>query len=101
MRRPSLARLLGSAALTALLATGLGGCTTMGDITGSLTAKPDTATETDPRRVAEIYGERYRANPKDAEVALRYGTALRATGQRAQSVAVLEQASLAHPGNKQ
>ena len=101
MRRPSLARLLGSAALTALLATGLGGCQTMGDITGALTSKADTATETDPRRASEVYGERYRANPRDAEVALRYGQALRATGQRAQATAVLEQASLAHPGNKQ
>ena len=101
MRRPSIARLLGSAAVMAQLATGLGGCKTMGDITGSLTAKSDTATETDPRRVTEAYGERYRANPKDAEAALRYGQALRATGQRAQATAVLEQASLAHPGNKQ
>jgi Flp pilus assembly protein TadD len=102
MRRPSLARLLGSAAVTALLATGLGGCKTMGDIAGSLTSKADTdtATETDPRRAAEVYGERYRANPRDAEVALRYGQALRVTGQRAQAAAVLEQASLAHPSNK-
>jgi Flp pilus assembly protein TadD len=101
MRRPSLARLLGSAAIMALLATGLGGCQTMGDITGSLASKSDTAAETDPRRAAEVYGERYRANPKDAEAALRYGMALRANGQRAQAVAVLEQASLAHSGNKQ
>ena len=100
MRRPSIARLLGSAAITAVLATGLGGCQTMGDITGALTSKSDTA-ETDPRRAAEIYGERYRANPKDAEAALRYGTALRATGQRAQAAAVLGQASLANPANKQ
>ena len=101
MRRPSFARLLGSAAVTAMLATGLGGCQTMGDITGSLTSKSDTATEADPRRTADVYGERYRANPKDAEAALRYGTALRSNGQRAQAVAVLEQASLANPGNKQ
>jgi Flp pilus assembly protein TadD len=101
MRRPSIARLLGSAAVMALLATALGGCQTMGDITGSLTSQPDTAAETDPRRAAEVYGERYRANPKDAEAALRYGTALRLTGQRAQAAAVLEQASLAHPGNRQ
>ena len=31
---------------------------------------------------------------------LRYGQALRATGQRAQAVAVFEQATIAHPGNK-
>ena len=48
----------------------------------------------------DVYGERYRANPKDADAALRYGQALRATGQRSQAVAVLEQATIAHPGNK-
>ena len=48
----------------------------------------------------EVYGERYRANPKDADAALAYGQALRATGQRAQAAAVLEQATIAHPGNK-
>src|SRR6202022_3668241 len=33
-------------------------------------------------------------------IALDYGMALRETGQRAQAVAVMEQAVLAHPGNK-
>lgn len=101
MRRSSIARLLASAAVTALLAASLGGCQTMGDITGSLTSKSDKVAETDPRRAAEVYGERYRTNPRDADAALGYGTALRATGQRAQAAAVLEQASLANPGNRQ
>jgi Flp pilus assembly protein TadD len=98
----SLARLLASAAVTAILAAGLGGCQTMSDITGSVTSKaePGPSAEADPRRAADAYGERYRANPKDAEAALAYGQALRATGQRAQAVAVLEQATIAHPGNK-
>ena len=51
-------------------------------------------------RAVEVYGERYRANPKDADAALAYGQALRATGQRAQAAAVLEQATIANPGNK-
>jgi Flp pilus assembly protein TadD len=102
MRQPSsLARLLASAAVSAIVATGLGGCQTMADITGSISpSKAEATTDTDPRRVAEVYGERYRANPKDADAALRYGQALRSTGQRAQAVAVLEQATIAHAGNK-
>src|SRR6202048_2575369 len=98
----SLARLLASAAVTAILAAGLGGCQTMSDITGSITSKaePAPSPDTDPRSAVEVYGGRYRANPKDADVALAYGQALRATGQRAQAVAVLEQATIAHPGNK-
>ncbi len=97
----SLARFLSSAAVSAVLAAGLGGCQTMSDITGSLASSPKAqAAPEDPRRAAEVYGERHRANPKDAEAALGYGQALRATGQRAQAAAVLEQATIAHPGNK-
>jgi Flp pilus assembly protein TadD len=98
----SLARLLTSVAVAAILAAGLCGCQTMSDITGSITPKAEASPgpETDPRRAAEVDGERYRANPKDAEAALAYGQALRSTGQRAQAVAVLEQATIAHPGNK-
>src|SRR3954452_3219167 len=101
-QQSSLARLLGSAAVTAILTAGVGGCQTMSDITGSITSKaePATTTEADPRRAAESYGERYRANPKNPEAALAYGQALRTTGQRAQAVAVFEQATIAHPTNK-
>jgi Flp pilus assembly protein TadD len=112
MRRQSshtghLARYLASAALTALLAAGLGGCQTMSDVTGAITSRGEAksdfkpeAVPDDPRRAVEAYGDRYRANPKDADAALAYGQALRATGQRAQAAAVLEQATIAHPGNK-
>src|SRR4030081_1469812 len=106
-QQSSLARVLASAALTAMLAAGLGGCQTMADITGSITsskaeasASANASADSDPRRAVEVYGERYRGNPKDADAALRYGQALRATGQRSQAVAVLEQATIAHPGNK-
>ena len=54
----------------------------------------------DPRRDLEIAHDRFKANPKDAEAALQYARTLRATGQRAQAVAVLEQVTLAQPGNK-
>jgi len=101
-QQSSLARLLGSAAVTAILTAAVGGCQTMSDITGSITSKaePAATTEADPRRAAESYGERYRANPKNPEAALAYGQALRTTGQRAQAVAVFEQATIAHPTNK-
>jgi Flp pilus assembly protein TadD len=100
MRQQSnVARLLASAAV-AILVVGLGGCQTMSDVTGSLTSKPEASPDADPRRSVEVYGERYRANPKDADTALGYGQVLRATGQRTQAAAVLEQATIAHPGNK-
>lgn len=105
-------RQLALAASTAVLALSLGSCQTSGlsditsslDITGSVGDKAaDKSVETAasaPRRDIEHYRERFRANPKDTEAALEYGKALRKLGQRAQAVAVLEQASLAQPDNK-
>lgn len=98
----SLVRHFATAAVTALLAASAGGCSTarLPDVTGSLNSRNETPPDADPRRAAEAYGERYRANPRDAGAALRYGQALRATGQRSQAVAVLEQATIVNPGNK-
>jgi Flp pilus assembly protein TadD len=96
-----LARYLASAALSVLLAAGLGGCQTFSEVTGSLGSRTAAAAlPEDPRAAVELYGERYRANPKDVDAALAYGQALRLTGQRAQAVAVLEQATIANPGNR-
>ena len=82
---------------------GLGGCTAMSklsDVTGSIGSRAEASPPSDPAGAVEVYGERYRANPKDAEAALGYGQALRSNGQRAQAAAVLEQATIANPGNK-
>jgi len=95
------ARLFACTASSAILALGLCGCQlTSSDITGSLGEKVETSRSADPRRDLETYQERYRANPKDAEAALQYGKALRATGQKSQAVAVMEQATIANPSNK-
>jgi len=96
----NLTRLLASAAVTALVAVGLGGCQTASDVTGALATRSEPNPQADPQRSVEVYGERYRANARDADAALAYGQALRANGQRAQAVAVLEQSTIAHPGNK-
>jgi Flp pilus assembly protein TadD len=96
------ARLVIAAVSSAALAISLGGCqtTALSDITGSIGDKPEASASADPRRDVQSYRERYRANPKDPALALQYGKALRATGERAQAVAVLEQAAIANPGNK-
>jgi len=88
---------------SATLAISLCGCqtTALSDITGSIGDKAETNTSADPRRDVESYRVRYRANPKDPAIALQYGKALRATGERSQAVAVLEQAAIANPGNKE
>ncbi len=96
------ARLLASAAVAGLIALSAAGCqTTDGDITGSLglASAPDATprSEADWRRELEVWGPRYRANTGDAKAAMAYARALRATEQRAQAVAVLQQASIRNP----
>src|SRR3569832_563878 len=98
-QRFSVARLLASSSLLALLAAGLGGCQTMADITGSVTPRPEAAAPAAPVHATEAYDKHNRANPKDADAAQAYCQALRANRQRTQTAAVLEQATIAHPGN--
>jgi Flp pilus assembly protein TadD len=98
-RPHGLARLRAVTALSAVLLLGLCGCQTDGlsDITGSL---GDKAEKTSPAKSLEFYRDRYRSNPNDIDAALKYAKALRASGQRSQAVAMLEQAMIAHPGDK-
>src|SRR5882762_3912964 len=95
-------RLLGMVALAALLSSALAGCKTTGssDTTGSISSPAAPRSDADWRRDSEALGERFRANPRDADNAIRYAQALRATGQRAQAAAVLETAALHNPDNR-
>ena len=91
-------RLLAFAATVAALALPAAGCkTTVDEITGSVAEPRAPSTEAEWRGALETYGNRYRANPSDAKAAIAYAKALRATDQRAQAVAVLQQASIRNP----
>src|SRR5579872_3111771 len=92
-RPPGLARFRAVPVVSAVLFLGLCGCQTDGlsDVTGSLGDKSEKAAAS---HSLDDYRDRHRANPADAGAALAYGTALRAAGQRAQAVAVLEQATI-------
>jgi Flp pilus assembly protein TadD len=99
------ARLLVLAALLGAVAAATAGCQTTQntETTGSLPIASVPAadrSDADWRRDVQVYGEKYRANPAKIEVAMQYAQALRATGQRAQAVAVLERASLENPHDK-
>lgn len=96
------ARLVALATLLAATAAIAAGCvTTQGpQTTGSLAAVPPDEGSADAQRDIAVYGPQYQANPTDPNIALRYAMALRANGQRAQAVAVLERASMAHPHDK-
>jgi len=95
--------LLSTVAAVALAATALAGCKTLGntDTTGSITSPSAPRGEEEWRREADALGERFRADPRDPDTAIRYARALRATGQRTQAAAVLEQATITNPNNKQ
>jgi Flp pilus assembly protein TadD len=100
--RSRTARLLASAALVAAIAAATAGCQTTQtpQTTGSLPLAPPDRSDGEWRRDAEVYGQQYRASPTNIDIALHYAQALRATGQRAQAVAVLERTSLQNPRNK-
>src|SRR6202166_4813393 len=89
-------------AIAVSLVLGLCGCQTDGssDITGSLGEKIEKTSLAEPGRGVDFYRDRFRANPEDVDAALQYGKALRAAGQKAQAVAVLEQVTIAHPSDK-
>ena len=96
LTQKSIARLLASAALAALLAAATTGCQTTqkAETTGSLSVPSESRSEADWRREVETWGALYRSHPDDTVNAIQYAQALRATGQRAQAAAVLEQASI-------
>jgi Flp pilus assembly protein TadD len=94
------ARILASVILSSAVVFTLGGCKTTGDgdVTGSIgNSSPAAFSDADWRRVLDVWGPRYKKNPSDVEAAIAYARALRATDQRAQAVAVLEQASIRQP----
>jgi Flp pilus assembly protein TadD len=102
LNRSRTKRLLVSTAFLATFSLAAAGCQTTqtAETTGSLPiAAPDSATA-DPHSEAEVYGQQYRKDPGNADLAVRYAQALRASGQRAQAVAVLEKTSMSNPHDK-
>jgi Flp pilus assembly protein TadD len=93
-------RLVTYAAVAAVLALPAAGCKTVGDdTTASIGIANTPRSDAEWRQSLDIWGKRYRENSGDPEAALNYARALRATEQRAQAVAVLEQASIRSPSN--
>jgi Flp pilus assembly protein TadD len=100
--RPRFARLLASVALAGLLAVSAAGCASVSpETTGSINSPDTPRTDADWRKALAEWGPRYHADNSDPKAAMYYAQALRATGQRAQAVAVLQQASLRNPRDMQ
>jgi Flp pilus assembly protein TadD len=78
------------------LAASLGACAKHSpEITASIPDAP--LSEQQWRQQADSLADRYRTEPNNTKAAIAYARALRATGQRAQAVAVLQQASIRNP----
>lgn len=101
---------VGRLAAIAALGAALSGCMTDGTTTGSImktAASRDVAVSSPEarearwRELAVRYAQAYDKNPADPATAYAYGVTLRALGQRAQALAVLEAASLKNPHQKQ
>ncbi|MEX0591564.1 MAG: tetratricopeptide repeat protein [Xanthobacteraceae bacterium] len=87
-------------ALAVALAAALGGCAAnRPEITGSVPASNTQLTDNEWRQQTDSLAAQYRARPNDPEVAIAYARALRASDQRAQAAAVLQQASIRNPNN--
>jgi len=82
--------------LVAALAAALAGCKTTQPTELSAVGAAGDA----DWRSAPTWAERYRADPTDAQAAVKYARSLRADGLRPQALAVLEQASLQHPKDR-
>jgi Flp pilus assembly protein TadD len=63
-------------------------------------ASQAAATPDDPRKAAEYWSKVYAQKPRDAATAITYAKSLKAIGQKARALAVLQQASLVHGRNK-
>ena len=96
------ARLVASAALVAAGAVLVAGCVTSHDpqTTGTLPLASGDPADPAARVNLGAYAQRYQADPNNPEAALRYAAALRANGQRAQAVAILQRATMAHPHDR-
>jgi Flp pilus assembly protein TadD len=95
--QPFRARAIRCGAVT-LLAVSLAGCLARGgaETTGSVRAAAPVS-EATLRQSSEALGQKYEANPADAETALAYAGTLRGLGKHAQAVAVLQQATIRNP----
>jgi Flp pilus assembly protein TadD len=95
-------RRIAAVSLAALIAGATSACqttrTAQPDTSYAMAGAPPQAGAAGHQAVA-AWGNRYQANPRDPATVINYAQALRMNGQRAQAVAVLEQASIHNPSN--
>jgi Flp pilus assembly protein TadD len=112
------ARLRSGAGALAVVAAGLvlGGCSQLGSLSSQLTANDATTpatglagaapasaaadTRTELHKATEYWGKEFAKNPRDAKSGLSYARNLKALGEKRQALAVLQQVSVFHAGDR-
>ncbi len=100
--RPALAGFRALALMAALMTmTGLAGCRSTGDITGSIggATTPLPAAPDQLQAYSDDWAKRYEANPGSKTAAINYARALRAQARSAQAVAVLQGTVIKNPAD--
>ena len=87
--------------LTLLLALALGGCKSLGDVTGSIGNDRLPQSTESLRTWSEEWGKKYETDPASKLAALNYARGLKALAQYNQAAAVLQVAVLRHPLDKE
>lgn len=88
------------AASVITVALGLAGCVKGAETTGSIDTTVATTSPDALRRMSDTLGARFEANPNDVRVGIQYAQVLRALGQNAQAVAVLQQSAIRNPQDR-
>ena len=105
-----------AAGALAVVAAGLmlGACSQMGSLSSQLSAAapstPTPATDvadaaaadtrSELHKATEYWGTQFSKNPRDAKTGLSYARNLKALGEKRQALAVLQQVSVFHPGDR-
>lgn len=98
------------ALLAAVVGLGIGACSQVGPAPLDLAAtqppasaasqSPPKGTKEELAKATDYWGKEFAKNTKDAQIALNYARNLKAMGEKRQALAVLQQASIFHPGHR-
>jgi Flp pilus assembly protein TadD len=106
--------LRGGVGALAVVAAGLtlGGCSQLGSLSSQLAAAetkppatvlagaPAADARSDLQKATEYWGKEFAKNPRDAKAGLSYARNLKALGEKRQALAVLQQVSVFHAGDR-
>lgn len=98
--KPVIVAMAAALMLGACAQTGADGALFTSTLTPDTTEAAKLSAPSDPAAATAHWGKEFGKNPRNLEAALAYSQSLKATGQKRQALAVLQQASVFHAGNR-